>query len=60
MVHTFTFLKEYLDITITDFENYELDVMKIEDDNEFVNVTVKGSSENVKTMIRFFNGTEYI
>ncbi len=60
MTHTFKFLKEYLDDCISDFERYELYVLKIENENEWVNVTVKGSPHDIKTMIRFFNGTEYI
>lgn len=61
LTHKFeNILTEYLNITLEDFENYDLNVKEVNIKGDYFDITVSGNQNNIQTMINFFNGTEYI
>jgi hypothetical protein len=61
LTHKFeNILTEYLNITLEDFENYDLNVKEVNIKGDYFDITVSGNQNDIQTMINFFNGTEYI
>jgi hypothetical protein len=61
LTHKFeNILTEYLNITLEDFENYDLNVKEVNIKGDYFDITVFGNQNDIQTMINFFNGTEYI